>query len=110
MIKEECENIPSVIFRPSIGKLYPSIINFIEKIFTFFLQIPFCFHSVISTAHEPVPGWIDTFLGPVGLITGIAKGVIRCAISRDDTRPDYMPVDIAIKGIIGATWKAGNAK
>ncbi|KAK7582253.1 hypothetical protein V9T40_013698 [Parthenolecanium corni] len=83
LIKEECENIPSVIFRPSI---------------------------VISTAHEPVPGWIDTFLGPVGLITGIAKGVIRCAISRDDTRPDYMPVDIAIKGIIGATWKAGNAK
>lgn len=62
---------------------------------------------VISTAEEPVPGWIDTFYGPVGMITGIAKGVVRCAISRHDTRPDYMPVDIAIKGMIVSAWKSG---
>lgn len=57
-----------------------------------------------------MPGWIDTFLGPVGLIAGIGKGVVRCAISRHDTRPDYMPVDIAIKGMILASWKSARPK
>ncbi len=46
-------------------------------------------------------------MGPVGLIVGIGKGVIRCVLTRNDIRPDYMPVDVAIKGIILATYKKG---
>lgn len=60
---------------------------------------------VIGTEKEPVPGWIDTFHGPIGLFIGIGKGVIRTAFSRPTTRPDYMPVDISIKGMIVAAWK-----
>lgn len=65
----------------------------------------FTFHAVIGAHKEPVPGWIDTFHGPIGLFIGIGKGVIRTAFSCSTTRPDYMPVDIAIKGMIVAAWK-----
>lgn len=51
---------------------------------------------------------MDTFYGPVGLILGIGKGVVRCVITRGDIRPDYMPVDISIKGMIVAAWKKGH--
>lgn len=63
--------------------------------------------AVISSVAEPFPGWVDSFLGPIGLIAGIGRGVVRCVISRDSIRADYMPVDIAIKAIIVATWKKG---
>ena len=39
------------------------------------------------------------------MLIGIGKGVIRVAFTSNDTRPDYMPVDLSIKGMIVAAWK-----
>ncbi|XP_044735577.1 putative fatty acyl-CoA reductase CG5065 [Chrysoperla carnea] len=72
--------IPAVIFRPSI---------------------------VISSAHEPVKGWIDNFNGPIGLLAACAKGILRTTCSDRNIISDFIPVDIAIKAMVAAAWKKG---
>ncbi|XP_034248653.1 putative fatty acyl-CoA reductase CG5065 [Thrips palmi] len=71
------DKIPLVIFRPSI---------------------------VISSIAEPMSGWIDNFQGPVGLMVAAGKGVVHIALAESTVTADYMPVDIAIKALIVATW------
>ncbi|XP_065217916.1 putative fatty acyl-CoA reductase CG5065 [Planococcus citri] len=83
LLKEECKDIPTVIFRPSI---------------------------VISSVKEPVSGWIDNVNGPVGFMIGIGKGIIRVTFTSKYTRPDYMPVDISIKGMLVAAWNKATEK
>lgn len=57
-----------------------------------------------------MPGWMDNFNGPVGFMIGIGKGVVRVTFTNSDTRPDYMPVDISIKGMIVAAWNKATEK
>ncbi|XP_077284073.1 putative fatty acyl-CoA reductase CG5065 [Arctopsyche grandis] len=71
-------NIPTVIFRPSI---------------------------VVSSMEEPMPGWIENFNGPVGLLVACGKGIMRSMYSTNYVKTDFIPVDFAIKGMIVATWK-----
>ncbi|XP_060533066.1 fatty acyl-CoA reductase 1-like isoform X2 [Cylas formicarius] len=72
--------IPSIIFRPSI---------------------------VISTVKEPMPGWIDNFNGPVGILIASGKGILRSIYTNPNVTADYVPVDLVTKGIIIATWLKG---
>ncbi|KAL7304301.1 hypothetical protein TKK_0003102 [Trichogramma kaykai] len=72
--------LPIVVFRPSI---------------------------VISSMAEPVPGWLDNFNGPVGMMVGGGKGVLRVTYFEKHNSADFIPVDIAIKAMITATWKRG---
>ncbi|XP_033224121.1 putative fatty acyl-CoA reductase CG5065 [Belonocnema kinseyi] len=72
--------LPAIIFRPSI---------------------------VISTIVEPVKGWIDNFNGPVGMLVGGGKGVLRVICLDPKITSDYIPVDVAIKAMIIASWKRG---
>jgi len=76
-------HISAVIFRPSI---------------------------VISSLSEPVPGWIENFNGPVGLLVASGKGIMRSVYSGSEIKADYMPVDVAIKAMIVAAWKHGTQK
>ena len=62
---------------------------------------------MISSVFEPFPGWIDNLYGPLGLMLGTGKGVVRVSLADSTTIPDYMAVDIAIKSIIVAAWKKG---
>ncbi|KAH0535819.1 hypothetical protein KQX54_019512 [Cotesia glomerata] len=72
--------IPAVVFRPSI---------------------------VIATMDEPIPGWVDNFNGPTGLMVGGGKGVLRTVYGDPNLRADFIPVDVAIKAMIIASWKRG---
>ncbi|OXU23253.1 hypothetical protein TSAR_012798 [Trichomalopsis sarcophagae] len=72
--------LPIVVFRPSI---------------------------VISSMEEPVPGWLDNFNGPVGMMIGGGKGVLKVVFLESQTTADFIPVDIAIKAMISSTWKRG---
>ncbi|EEB15404.1 conserved hypothetical protein [Pediculus humanus corporis] len=74
------DEIPIIIFRPSI---------------------------VIASITEPLPGWIDNFNGPVGLLVASGKGIIRTIYGNPECSSDYIPVDLAIKGIIVAAWYQG---
>ncbi|XP_076668282.1 putative fatty acyl-CoA reductase CG5065 [Andrena cerasifolii] len=80
VISDYSQHLPSVIFRPSI---------------------------VVSTIDEPVPGWVDNFNGPVGMMILGGKGALRVARGKSDIANDYLPVDVAIKATLTAAWKRG---
>ncbi|XP_044732155.1 fatty acyl-CoA reductase 1-like [Chrysoperla carnea] len=77
VIFESCEDIPTVIFRPTV---------------------------VVSSMKEPMPGWIDNYNGPMGLVTGVQTGVLHTVLIDGDKNIDWVPVDIAIKGMITSAW------
>ncbi|XP_055711091.1 putative fatty acyl-CoA reductase CG5065 [Phlebotomus papatasi] len=80
IINDFKEKLPVIIFRPSI---------------------------VISAVSEPMPGWIDNFNGPVGLLVGCGLGINRTLYSNPDNVADYTPVDIAVRAMLSAVWKRG---
>lgn len=54
---------------------------------------------------EPIPGWVDNLNGPIGLMVGGAKGVIRSMLCNGAYRSEIIPVDIAINGLIAIAWE-----
>lgn len=62
---------------------------------------------MVSTIDEPVPGWLDNFNGPVGLMVGCGLGIMRTIYSNPNSISDYTPCDIAIKGMLIVAWKHG---
>nr|XP_019555466.2 putative fatty acyl-CoA reductase CG5065 [Aedes albopictus] len=77
------QELPVVIFRPSI---------------------------VTNAEKEPLPGWIDNFNGPIGLLVGMGTGVVRTGcIKMENNRINCIPVDVSIKAIIIAAWKRANS-
>ncbi|XP_044728842.1 fatty acyl-CoA reductase 1-like isoform X2 [Chrysoperla carnea] len=81
VINDECENIPTVIYRPSI---------------------------VFSTEKEPIPGWLDNLNGPLSFFLGIGTGVVHVAWNNRDVVSDCIPVDNAITNMIVASWYQAN--
>lgn len=79
LVNEACEkqNLPAMILRPSI---------------------------VIPTFMDPVAGWTDNLNGPAGLMIGAGKGVIRTIYCDQKSYGDFLPVDIAINGVMTCTW------
>lgn len=59
---------------------------------------------------EPVPGWVDSLNGPVGVIVGGGKGVIRSMLCGPDNEAEVVPVDIAINALILIAWKRAMIK
>lgn len=56
-------------------------------------------------AVEPVAGWVDNLNGPIGLLVGAGKGVIRSMKCRADYPCHTVPVDLAINALIAVGWK-----
>ncbi|PSN41792.1 putative fatty acyl-CoA reductase [Blattella germanica] len=77
LVAEQMDKMPVLIMRPSI---------------------------VIPVWKEPLPGWTDNLNGPTGLLIGAGKGVIRTMYINQDGYGDYLPVDIAVNGVLVATW------
>lgn len=67
-------------------------------------QIKICC-TVIPGWKEPIPGWVDSLNGPVGLLIGAGKGVVRTMLADPDYLGDFNPVDIVCNGLIVASWK-----
>ncbi|XP_072762936.1 fatty acyl-CoA reductase 1-like [Anoplolepis gracilipes] len=62
---------------------------------------------VINSLRDPMPGWIDNFNGPMGLIAAGGKGLLPVAYASNNISQDDIPVDIVINTIILVTWKLG---
>ncbi|XP_012056999.1 PREDICTED: putative fatty acyl-CoA reductase CG5065 [Atta cephalotes] len=77
LVEESMSHIPAIIMRPSV---------------------------IIPIWKEPIPGWTDNINGPTGLLIGAGKGVIRTMFCNENGYADYLPVDIAINGLLLATW------
>ncbi|XP_076684060.1 fatty acyl-CoA reductase 1-like [Andrena cerasifolii] len=80
VIADYSKRLPSVIVRPSI---------------------------VVSTMFEPMPGWLDNFNGPVGMMVLGGKGILRVSGGRPDVASDFIPVDVSTKATVTAAWKRG---
>lgn len=57
-----------------------------------------------------MPGWIDNFNGPVGLLVASGKGIVRTAYGNPRLIADYCPVDVVVKLMIVAAWEKGVSK
>ncbi|PBC25492.1 Putative fatty acyl-CoA reductase [Apis cerana cerana] len=80
VINDYSKDLPSVIIRPSI---------------------------VTSTINDPIPGWLDNFNGPVAMMIGGAKGILRIIHLKPNICGDFLPVDLCIKIMITTAWKRG---
>ncbi|XP_072751664.1 fatty acyl-CoA reductase 1-like [Anoplolepis gracilipes] len=80
VINDYSESLPCVICRPSI---------------------------ITPPLNEPIKGWLDNFNGPVGLMVGCGKGIIRVLYYNSSLRDNYVPIDIVVKAMIVAGWKRG---
>lgn len=80
VVNEYSDRLPVVIYRPSI---------------------------VVSSLDEPMPGWIDNFNGPTGLLIACGLGLLRTSYGDPDVVSDFTPVDTSIKAMIVAAWKRG---
>lgn len=77
LVRDAFPELPVVIARPSI--VTPALI-------------------------EPVPGWVDSLNGPIGIMIGAGKGVIRSMLCNGEYKAEVIPVDTAINGLITTAW------
>ncbi|CAG9131822.1 unnamed protein product [Plutella xylostella] len=80
-----------------------------EAVRTYATDIPTCVvrpGSVVPTACEPAPGWLDisNVSGPSGFVLGTATGVIHTSLVNPDAKHDIVPVDYVTNLTIAATW------
>ncbi|XP_070168529.1 fatty acyl-CoA reductase 1-like [Polyergus mexicanus] len=80
VIQEYSSSLPCAIVRPSI---------------------------VTSSLKDPIPGWIDNFNGPIGLMYLVGKGLLRVIYANKHSSQNYIPVDTVINTIILVIWKLG---
>ncbi|XP_013139988.1 PREDICTED: fatty acyl-CoA reductase 1-like [Papilio polytes] len=73
IIEQAFEDLPTTIVRPSI---------------------------VCPALSEPIAGWVDSLNGPVGVMLGAGKGVIRSMLCDGSLTAQVIPVDTAINAII----------
>ncbi|RVE49009.1 hypothetical protein evm_006367 [Chilo suppressalis] len=64
--------------------------------------------SIVTPSYkEPMEGWVDNLNGPIGLMIGAGKGVIRSMHCYGHYHAEVIPVDIAINSIIVIAYKIG---
>ncbi|XP_006570570.1 uncharacterized protein LOC412986 isoform X1 [Apis mellifera] len=78
LVADEYPNLPCSIARPSI---------------------------VTPALTEPLPGWVDNLNGPVGIMVGAGKGVIRSMLCNGNYHAEVIPVDFAINSLIAIAHK-----
>ncbi|XP_071879152.1 putative fatty acyl-CoA reductase CG5065 [Bombus fervidus] len=62
--------------------------------------------SIVTPAlAEPLPGWVDNLNGPVGLMVGAGKGVIRSMLCNGSYHAEVIPVDLAINALIAVAYR-----
>ncbi|CRL03600.1 CLUMA_CG016511, isoform A, partial [Clunio marinus] len=83
LVRDEYPNLPLVIVRPAI---------------------------VVPVYNEPLPGWVDNLNGPVGIILGAGKGVIRSMLCDGTVHAEVVPVDYAINGLLLVARRIGILK
>lgn len=52
-----------------------------------------------------MPGWIENYNGPAGLLSAHATGILRTMFVSLDCHMNCIPADVSIKAIIIAAWK-----
>lgn len=64
---------------------------------------------VTPAAFEPVPGWVDSLNGPMGITVAAGKGVLRSMHCHGEYNAQVVPVDMAISAMIIVAYELGSA-
>lgn len=83
LLFEEFKSIPLAVLRPSI---------------------------VGASWKEPLPGWVDNYNGPTGILTAVGKGLLRVMKGSGAATADILPVDVASNMIISAAWSTATER
>lgn len=65
---------------------------------------------MIPSYKEPMPGWVDNLNGPIGLLVGGGKGVIRSMHCNGNYNAEVVPVDVAINTLIAIAYKIATSQ
>jgi len=65
---------------------------------------------VISTANEPLVGWINNVYGPTGVVAGAGLGLLRTLYCDKDKIADLIPVDMAINATIAIAYETARKR
>ncbi|PSN32843.1 Fatty acyl-CoA reductase 1 [Blattella germanica] len=61
--------------------------------------------SLVCPAYEePMPGWVDSKNGPMGVLIGASTGLLRTMRGDGNKKTDLIPVDFAINAMIAVAW------
>lgn len=82
----------------SLFQLKTNLLTF--RFISFVFIYKFVCFSVCPAYKEPMPGWVDSLNGPVGLMLGAGKGVIRTMLCDGTLIAQVVPVDTAINALI----------
>jgi hypothetical protein len=64
--------------------------------------------SIVGPAlRHPHVGWVDTLIGPGGLVLAAALGILRVMQGDANAIVDLVPVDHVCNAIIAAAWSVG---
>ncbi|XP_071570403.1 fatty acyl-CoA reductase wat-like [Temnothorax nylanderi] len=70
-----------------------------------------CFGIVctrLSSAEEPLVGWIDNMYGPQGVTVSFMLGILRFPPGNPDVKANIVPVDFTVNALIASAWKVYN--
>jgi len=76
-------------------------------------EIPVCIvrpSIVISTAKEPIPGWINNVYGAAGAAMYSAIGLLRTMHCPPEYVAELVPADYVISHLIVASWDVAKKK
>ena len=59
---------------------------------------------MVSTAKEPIVGWIDNFYGPTGITAGATTGLLRTLHCDPNVSANIIPVDYTVNALIASAW------
>ncbi|XP_069685499.1 fatty acyl-CoA reductase wat-like isoform X2 [Periplaneta americana] len=59
---------------------------------------------VISTAKEPIPGWVNNVYGATGVVVGAGLGLLRTMHCDKDVTAELVPADMVVNMFIVTAW------
>ncbi|XP_063620837.1 putative fatty acyl-CoA reductase CG5065 [Cydia splendana] len=103
------------LLAPSIMNMHPNSYLYSKRLAEALVRdahpkLPACVvrPSIVTPSYkDPIPGWVDNLNGPIGLMVGAGKGVIRSMHCYGHYHCEVIPVDIAINAIIVIAYKIG---
>ncbi|CAF1010767.1 unnamed protein product [Adineta steineri] len=57
-----------------------------------------------STWREPIPGFVDNYMGPSGVLAAYLTGLLRVWFADTTVKPNIIPVDIVVNMMIVISW------
>jgi len=63
---------------------------------------------IIATDHEPIPGWINNFYGPTGVVAATGIGLMRCMRADSKEIADIIPGDYVSNAVLACAWDIHN--